>query len=270
MNPLLDPAARLVIAHRGDSAFFPENTLESLRRGVAAGADAVEFDVRLSRDGQAVVIHDPTVDRTSDGTGAVHALTLDELQRLDAGYRFTRDGGRTFPFRGRGITIPAFEHVLAALAGVPMLIEIKVREASAEVKRLLTRSGAAGRCLVGSFDDAALAPFRGTPVAHSASRRELLRLYARAFLPGGPSRLTYQALAIPPRFKRIVPIPVMRLARMARRAGATTHVWTVDDPARARRYWTGGVNGIITNDPETILASAGRAAAPSRPLSSAT
>lgn len=258
MNVLLDPAAKLVIAHRGNSAFFPENTLESLKQGLAIGADAIEFDVRLSRDGTAVVIHDPTLDRTTDGSGDVAAHTLDELRRLDAGFRFTRDGGRTFPFRGKGITIPTFELVLATFRGVPMIIEIKTRDASAEVKRLLTAAGAEGRVLLGSFDDASLQPFRGTAFAHSASRREMIKLYARALRPGGPSRLPYQALAIPPWFNGI-PIPVKRLARMARRAGATTHVWTVDDPARARRYWAGAVNGIITNDPGTILASARRA-----------
>lgn len=268
MNVLLDPAARLVIAHRGDSARFPENTLEAFHQGMALGADALEFDVRLSSDGKAVVLHDPTLDRTTDGTGPVAARTAAELQLLDAGYRFTRDGGRTFPFRGRGMTIPTLELVLAAFPGVAMIVEIKVREASAEVKRLLELAGAAGRSLIGSFDDGAIAPFRGTPFAHSASRRELIPLLARSLAPGGPSRLPCQALAIPPWFKG-VPIPVLRLARMARRAGAPTHVWTVDDPSRALRYWAGGVTGIISNDPGAILAAAGRAGAATPPLSPA-
>jgi glycerophosphoryl diester phosphodiesterase len=254
MNVLLDPSAKLVIAHRGNSAFCPENTLVSFQRGLALGADALEFDIRISRDGKAVVIHDATLDRTTSGSGPVSALTLDELQRLDAGYRFTADGGRTFPFRGQGITIPTLEVVLATFPGVHMIIEIKTPEASAEVKRLLTASGAASHVLIGAFDDAAITPFRGSAFAHSASRRELVRLYARALMPGGPKRLPYHALAIPPRF-RVIPIPVMRFARMARHAGSTTHVWTIDDPAQARRYWAGAVNGIITNDPATILAA---------------
>ena len=258
MNALLDPAAKLVIAHRGNSAFVPENTLESFQQAVELGADALEFDVRLSRDGKAVVIHDATLERTTNGRGAVSALTLDELQRLDAGHRFTRDGGRTFPFRGRGISLPAFEFVLSAFPRMPMIVEIKTRAASAEVRRLIERSGAAARVLVGAFDDAAIAPFRGTAVAHSASRRELIRLFGRALLPGAPLRLPYQAIAMPPHTHG-VPLPVQRFATMARAAGGTTHVWTVDDPAQARRYWSGAVNGIITNDPAAILTSAGRA-----------
>ena len=258
MNALLDPAAQLVIAHRGNSAFFPENTLESFEQAVALGADALEFDVRMSRDGKAVVIHDPTLERTTNGSGAVNARTFDELQRVDAGYRFTRDGGRTFPFRGHGISIPTFEFVLSAFPGVPMIVEIKTRDASAEVRRLIECAGAASRVLVGAFDDAAIAPFRGTTIAHSASRRELVRLFGRALLPGSPLRMPYQALAVPPHTHGM-PLPVRRFARMARGAGATTHVWTIDDPAQARRYWKGAVNGIITNDPAAILASAGRA-----------
>ena len=253
MNPLLDPTAKLVIAHRGNSAFFPENTLPSFESGMTIGAHALECDVHVTRDGHAVVIHDPTLDRTTSGTGRVNACTLAELQQLDAGYRFTRDRGATFPHRGRGITIPTLEQVLAAFPAVPLILEIKTRDASAEVKRVLTAGGAAGRTLVASFDDAAIAPFRDCGFTHSASRRELVKLYARALLPGGPSRLPYNALAIPPSFRGI-PIPVQRFARMARHAGLTTHVWTVDDPSRAREYWAGAVNGIITNDPEAILA----------------
>src|SRR3990167_4313755 len=98
MFALLDPTQRLVIAHRGNSMHAPEDTLESLRQGMALGADGLEFDVRLSADGVPVVIHDPTLDRTTDGSGPVAACTLAELRALDAGYRFTRDGGRTYPY----------------------------------------------------------------------------------------------------------------------------------------------------------------------------
>ena len=257
MNPLLDPNANLVLAHRGDSAFAPENTLVSLEQGLALGADGLEFDVRLTRDGHAVLMHDATLERTTNGIGAVSQQTLADLQKLDAGCRFSSDGGRTFPFRARGITIPTLESVLAAFRDVPFILELKTAEASVEVKRLLSLAGAADRALVASFDDAALAPFRGSAFALGASRRDIIKLYARALVPGSPSHLSYDSLAIPPNF-RALPLPVLRFARMARNAGRTTHVWTVDDPAQARRYWAGGVNGIITNDPGVILASAGR------------
>lgn len=259
MAILLDPDARPVVAHRGNSAHAPENTLESLRQGAELGADAIEFDVRLSRDGQAIVIHDQTLERTTSGRGNVAGATLAELRTLDAGFHFTPDGGRTFPWRGRGLTVPALDDVLAAFPATPMIIEIKTAAASVEARRLLLRHGAALRCVIGSFGDAALAPFRGSTFACGAARRDVVQLYLRALAPGGPARLPYQVLCIPPTFRGL-PLPVQRFAGMAHRCGVPTHVWTVDDPARARRYWSGAVNAIISNDPAAILAAAGRAA----------
>jgi glycerophosphoryl diester phosphodiesterase len=261
MPILLDPEARLVVAHRGNSACAPENTLEALEQGVAVGADALEFDVRITRDGQVVLLHDPTVDRSTNGTGPVASLTLGEVRRLDAGFRFTPDAGRTFPWRARGITIPTLSETLDAFRTMPMILEIKTPEASSETRRLLARHDAAARCLVGSFNAAALAPFRGSGIAFGASRREVVQLYARTLLPGGPRQLPFDALVIPPAFRGL-PLPVLRFARMARRCDVPTHVWTVDDPGIAGRYWDGGVNGIISNDPARILAAAGRARGP--------
>jgi glycerophosphoryl diester phosphodiesterase len=254
---LLDPHAKPVVAHRGNSAHAPEDTLESLRQGVALGADAVEFDVRLTRDGHAVVIHDPTLERTTNGAGNVADHTLGQLRALDFGYRFTRDSGRTFPYRGRGITVSTLDEVLAECGAVPMIIEVKIASASAETKRLIERHGLAKRCLVGSFDDRAVAPFTGTGIAHSGARGDVIRLFLRSLLPGGPSALPYEALCIPPIFKGL-PLPILRFARMGHRAGVQTHIWTVDDPDEAKRLWDGGVNGIISNDPGRILAAIGR------------
>lgn len=259
MAILLDPDARPVVAHRGNSAYAPENTLESLRQGAELGADAIEFDVRLSRDGHAVVIHDPTLERTTSGEGSVAGASLAELRSLDAGFHFTTDGGRTFPWRGRGLTVPALDDVLAAFPATPMIIEIKTAAAAVEARRLLLRHGAALRCIIGSFSDAALAPFRESSFACGAARHDVVRLYLRALAPGGPDRLPYQVLCIPPSFRGL-PLPVQRFARMAHRCGVPTHVWTVNDPARARRYWSGAVNAIISNDPAAILATAGRIA----------
>ena len=99
MNLLLDLDAHPVIGHRGAAGLAPENTIEGFRAGIAAGAEAIEFDVHLSRDGKAVVIHDPTLDRTTDRAGSIRDLTLEEIQQADAGFGFTTDG--TLPWRGR-------------------------------------------------------------------------------------------------------------------------------------------------------------------------
>ena len=255
---LLSLSERPVIAHRGNSVRAPENTLESLRQGLALGADAVEFDVRLTRDGQVVVHHDPTIDRTSDGTGAVRDTTLAELRMRDYGFRYTRDGGATHPWRGRRIGIATLAEVLELLPFAPFVLEVKAPDAAAETLRLLHYHGARARCIVGSFHLAALAPFRAAGFATGAARAEVVQLLLRAARPGGPARVPFQALLITPRFRGL-PLPVRRLARMARAAGVPTHVWTVDDAAQARRLWAHGVQGMISNDPAAIVAAAGRA-----------
>ena len=248
---LLDPEARLVVGHRGESAFAPENTLESLRRAVSLGVDAIEFDLRLTRDGLAVVHHDPTVDRTTNGHGPVATKTLAELRALDAGHGYVRGGAR--PFAGQGITIPTFEEVLIAFPETPCIIELKVAEVAAEARRLIERHGAQKRVLVDSFVGGALDPFRDSGIAVGGSAAGAYRiLRALVFGPPAAGSLNFHAICIPWRH-RGWPVPVVPMARVGHNAGIVTHVWTVDDPRRAERYWKGGVNGIVTNDPRTML-----------------
>src|SRR5918995_6178568 len=112
-------------AHRGGADIAPENTLEGFRNGIRVGAGVLELDVHTTADGHVVVIHDATVDRTTQSTGTVREMTLAELKRLDAGYRFTRDGGKAFPYRGEGIRIPTLEEVYDEFTEVPINVEIK-------------------------------------------------------------------------------------------------------------------------------------------------
>lgn len=254
MSVLLDPSARLVIAHRGNSAHAPENTIESFAQAVSLGADALELDVRLSADGVAVVIHDATVDRTTDSQGAVSAMTLAELRALDAGARWTRDGGRSFPYRGRAIRIPMLEEVLRAFPDMPLVIEVKTADVAGETRRVLEAFGAAGRVVVGSFLAAAMRPFHDSPIPFGASREDVARLVPLAWAGLRPARLPYRLLSVPLRHGAL-PLPVVRMARSVRRAGCVTHVWVVNEPALARRLWRGGVAGIVTDDPELMLSA---------------
>ena len=136
LHPLLDPSRRPIVGHRGNAAHAPENTLESFRQALAAGAECIELDVHLSADGVAVVIHDATLDRTTDATGAVAALPLARICQADAGARFSADGG-SFPYRGVGHIVPTLEEVLRELSDAPLLIEIKTPRVSAETRRLI-------------------------------------------------------------------------------------------------------------------------------------
>jgi glycerophosphoryl diester phosphodiesterase len=148
----------IVVAHRGASAQMPENTMPSFERAVELGADAIELDVHLTADGQLAVIHDANVDRTTDGSGDVAALTLADLRALDAGYHFT-DADGAFPHRGQGLRIPTLAEVLAWLPdGVGLVVEIKARAAADAVAEALrdTRVREAGEASVISFDEAAI------------------------------------------------------------------------------------------------------------------
>jgi glycerophosphoryl diester phosphodiesterase len=252
VNALVDPVARLVIAHRGDSAHFPENTMASFAAAVAMGVDALELDVRMTRDGVPVVIHDATVDRTTNGSGLVGALTYDELLTLDAGARFPVAAGRALPFRDHGFRIPALGDVLAEHRDVSLIIEVKEAGAVAATIEQLRRFGAESRVLIDSVEHEAVAPFRGTGVYTGASVPEVRRLLRAVAWPRANRRLPYDALCIPRRYHGF-PIPVRRLAAIARRVGVVTHVWTVNDPATARRLWQSGVHGIITDDPKAML-----------------
>lgn len=226
--------------------------MAAFARAVALGVDALEFDLHVTADGVPVVHHDPTLDRTTDAAGPLAARTLAELRAVDAGARFTRDGGRTFPFRGTGVAIPTLDEVLGAFPGMPCLLELKVAAAAGPVRAALDRHGAADRVVIASFVDAAVAPFRGSPYATGATQADALRLLRAATL-GGAHRPSYAAASLPPRWHGL-PLPVAAFARTLRRDGIPLHIWTVDDPAEGRRLRAAGVSGLLSNDPRAMQA----------------
>ena len=258
---LLDPLARPVIGHRGNRAFAPENTLPALLEAAALGADAVEFDLRLSRDGQLVVFHDATLERTTDGHGRVDQHSVSELQRLDAGAHFTPDG-RSFPWRGRGVTVPTFDQVIEALPRtLPLIIELKTATATEALRRAVQRHALAPRIIVAGFDPASTRPLRGAGFALGASRPDVLALLPAALLHRRAAPRHVQALCIPPRWHGL-PVPLAALARTLQGSGAVIHVWTVNDPAQALQLWHCGVQGIISDDPALMLRTRAQAADP--------
>jgi glycerophosphoryl diester phosphodiesterase len=255
VNPLLDLSARPVIAHRGASASAPENTLPAFELAVRQGADAFELDVRLTRDGAPVVIHDATLDRTTSLTGPVRARTLAELRVADAGRWFTPDAGRTLPCRDQGVRIPTLAEVLWAFPAMPVLVEVKEPEVQEAVRRVLVHEQPGDRCVVASEDDAALTVFRDGPVPCGASAREIAELYRAVLFRRRLPAPRYRLLSVPVRHRGL-PVATRRFVAAARRLGCPVHVWTVNDPATARRLWARGVAGVVTNEPDVIQAVA--------------
>lgn len=251
MNPLLDPSTRLVVGHRGAAGEAPENTIPSFRLALEHGAAALELDVRLSADGVPVVIHDALLDRTTDAAGPVSALTLSELRKLDAGAGFSRDAGRSYPWRGRGAGIPALGDVLEEFPDVPLIVELKEVGAQVAVRRLLLDLRAAERCVVAAADHRALRAFGEPPFLRGASRRDIARLFLRSRFGLPRHQPACVAYAVPASYMGLT-VPTRRFVALAASAGRPVHVWTVNDASLARRLWSSGVCGLITDRPADL------------------
>ncbi len=245
---LLDPRGHPIIGHRGASGLAPENTMASFDLARSMGADAFELDVRLTADGVPVVLHDATLDRTTDGTGPVATRTWAELQQFDAGARFTMDGV-SGPFRGQGIRIPTLAEVLARYPDLPMLVELKLVAATGPVRDVLLAAKATDRVVIASFQPGAVDPFRKSPFLPGASRREIVDLAIRSWLGLRPVDRGVLVYSVPDRYRGWIPVPTKRFVRNARILGRPVHVWTVNDVATAEALWAAGCAGMITNYP---------------------
>jgi glycerophosphoryl diester phosphodiesterase len=254
MHPLLDMQAHPIVGHRGNAAHAPENTIESFRQAVDLGVDALELDVHLSADGQVVVIHDPTLDRTTSQSGRVDRLTLAEVKRADAGARFTKDRGATWPYRGTGITVPSLDEVLRTFPTTPLLIEIKTESAARATREVIERHGANERCIVASFHDGTKDAFRDSGIAYGASRRDTAGLLGRALFRLPVRAVDFKVMCMPPAHRGL-PLPLGGYAAILAPLGVPVHVWTIDDARAADRIRARGVRGIISNDPGSLLAS---------------
>lgn len=242
----------LVFGHRGGARLGPENTLLSFRRGLAAGADGVECDVRLSADLVPVVIHDATLDRTTDRSGPVGALTADELARIDATCRFQPAEPAHAVSEVAGV--PTLRQVLEGFPAARVIIELKDTSVALAraVAALVRECGAAERVCVGSFNRPVLEALRAAApeIVTGASLPEAQHTLARSWIPfprfGG---VAYRALQVPERSGRL---RVVRPAfvRQAHREGAVVQVWTVDDPGDVQRLLGYGVDGIISDRPD--------------------
>jgi glycerophosphoryl diester phosphodiesterase len=255
----------LLIAHRGGAGLAPENTLAAFEPAVRLwAADMMELDVRASADGHCVVIHDPTVDRTTDGSGDVAAMPLAALRELDAGHHFTRDGGRTFPFRGRGVAIPTIEDVLEALPGVPITVEVKTGAAQAPLFAAIRRFNASAHVVAAGMYDRDRTMFGSYDGKVSASAEQVsafVRMYTLRL--GRFARMAADVVQIPEYHgqRRIV---TQGLIRALHAKGIAVHVWTVNVESDMHRLLDWGVDGLVSDRPDTLARALHRRAG--RPL----
>lgn len=260
-HPYFDAPAPWVIAHRGGRGLWPENTLFAFEQAEALGVDVIEMDLRATMDGVIVVMHDSTVDRTTNGSGRIHGMTLAEVRKLDAGYRFETAGGH-FPFRGQGFSVPTLEEVLSRFQRARLNIEMKAftPDLAAGLCRLLQERAATDRVLVASFSHDAMSAFRQEcpSVATSATSREGLILYqlnrlhlARLY------RSPAVALQVPETLgqRKILEPDLLELADAY---NIKVQVWTVNEEADMKRLLGMGSHGILTDYPDRLLRLLGR------------
>lgn len=244
--------APLLFAHRGGARLAPENTMAAFRSAVEVwGADVLELDVHRTRDGELVVIHDETVDRTTDGTGAIRDLAWEEIREFDAGYRFEDlEGNRSF--RGRGIRIPRFEELLEELPGIRLNVDAKGPDAARPLMETVLRHRAEHRVLLASEHESGRADRMGYPGPVSASRKQIQWFYLLHRLPGGgPYTPRTDALQVPYVWEgRQVTTP--RFIREAHRRNLAVHVWTVDEPELMRTLLSWGADAIQTDRPDRL------------------
>ncbi len=259
----LDLPSPWLVAHRGGSALAPENTIVAFDRGVLLGADAIETDVRLSRDGMVMVFHDEDTARLTGAPGTIEARSAAEIAALDVAFSFTPDAGRTFPLRGTGVRVPSFAEVLRRYARLRFNVDAKGAEPAlaAALAREIREARAEDRVCVGSFFDAqaerlgALLPGVCRFLPEQAATHHVLAAKAGAApadLPTG-----YDLADLPARMGDLVVVdrPVVEHFH---RLGIPIHVWTVDEEDEMRALLAIGVDGIVTDRPDVLARVLGR------------
>ncbi len=247
-----------VAAHRGGKHLWPENTLLAFERALERGAHMLEMDIRSSADGVPVVIHDETVDRTTDGSGRVREFTFQELRLLDAAYGWSgRDEPHHTPYRGAGFAIPSLDEVFQAFPEARMVIEIKevCVDLIEAVGELIEKYQRQNTTMVASFHTRVLKQFRAAhpDVATSAGRSEVFRFWlAQKLFLLGTVKPDYVAIQAPEWFRGIH-LVTPGFIEAARQKNLSVHVWTVNDTSDITRLFQSGVDMVITDVPDYAL-----------------
>lgn len=257
----------LVIGHRGAAGTHPENTLASFAAALDQGAQILESDIHVSRDGVPLLLHDPDVARVTDGEGLAAELDYAAIAELDAGFRFTTEDGAT-PYRGAGHRIPSLEAAFAAFPDARFNLEVKCPDeaAIAATLDLVARFDRADHTLLAAGEDEVMTRLRRALAAHpvapavGASLAEIVAAIASA-LGRGAMPEGVDALQIPAEFGG-QPLATPVLIEHAHAHGVEVHVWTVNDLAEIEALVDRGVDGVVTDFPgrvcDWVSARAGR------------
>lgn len=250
------PRRTLLMAHRGGGGLWPQNTLYAFEQAVSLGADILETDIHLSKDGVLIVMHDDVLDVLTDGRGYIHDLTLDEIKELDAGYRWTNDGGKSFPYRLKGIEIPTLEELFQQFPQMHFNIDMKeVQPGLVEsFSAMISKYHMEEKVLAASFQHENITAFRQRcpQIATAASQKETLDFFllqstglARLFRSPG---LVFQV----PEMNGALRVTTPRFIQAAHALGKRVDIWTVDSEADMRRLMEWGADGLFTDRPDIM------------------
>lgn len=253
-HPFFDVDRPIVIGHRGSAGNRPENTLASFETALAQGAQILESDIHLSRDGVPILLHDPSLERTTNGRGQASESSWAELARLDAGFHFQDASGRT-PYRGQGLAIPSLEEAFERFPAARFNLEIKCPGDAGirETLDLVERFARADRTLLAAGEDPIMRDLRSALSRHSArpamgaSLQEIVAAIASA-LNGTPMPAGVMALQIPATFAGR-PLATAEFVEHAHANAVQVHVWTLNDLAEIESLLDLGVDGIVTDHP---------------------
>jgi glycerophosphoryl diester phosphodiesterase len=229
----------LVIAHRGGAGLSPENTLFAFRRSWKLGADVLEMDIRETMDGNLVVIHDKTVNRTTDGEGEISQMTLEDVKKLNAGFKFTADNGQTFPFREQKITIPTLKEVFEALPEARFNIEIKNESltVAGSLCSLIREHKLSERVVVASVNQTNLDNFRRqcAEIATSAGFSEVLKFVT--YHKTGLGESYSPNMSVLQTIENLGGLQVVskESVETAHKLNLQVHVWTINQPEDMQR-----------------------------------
>lgn len=260
-NPFFEDRV-LNIAHRGANFLAPEETIEAYHAAKKSGADILEMDLQRTSDGEIILMHDSTVDRTTNGTGLVSDMTLAEIKQLDAGFNFTRDGGETYPFRGEGLTVPTLVEIFELFPDDYMIIEIKGSDpsVSADYAEILRRYDRFQSVITASFSEEVLDAFRAAaPGALTSMAQDEVVVF---FALNAEGEATYEPpgefLHVPPTFSGI-DVMTPEFVAKANRFGLPIHVFgTRNDEEIMQRLIDLGARGLMVDDVDLAREVIGR------------
>jgi glycerophosphoryl diester phosphodiesterase len=252
-RPFLAQTHPIAFAHRGGADVAPENTMPAFEAAVNLGYRYLETDVHVTADGALVAFHDKSLDRVTDQQGHIERLSLATIREADAGFWFSPDGGRTRPFRGRGVTVPTLEELLTRWPDVRVNIDPKNDLCIGPLASLLQRLDAFDRVCIGTFSDRRMFRLRALlhrRVCTSMPRNAVLTAWLGS-RTGHMPRLDADCVQVPVRFGP-VRIVDARFVAAAHRAHLPVHVWTVNEEEAVTELLDLGVDGIMTDRPALL------------------